>query len=101
MRLRLTTEGQNGWYSALIDAPQRITLATGSRIAVPVPLTNIGQVTWDPSAAQPFGFSYHWLLRDSDRVVSWEGIRTTSASQSRPGDRVTVRAQLEAPRQPG
>jgi O-Antigen ligase len=101
MRLRLTTEGQNGWYSARIDAPQRITMATGSRIEVPVTLTNIGQVTWDSSAVQPFGFSYHWLLRDSDRVVSWEGIRSSFSEPVRPGDRVTVRAQLEAPREPG
>jgi hypothetical protein len=100
-RLRLTTEGQNGWYSARIDAPPRVTMAAGSRITVPVTLTNVGQVTWDSSAPQPFGFSYHWLLADSDRVVSWEGIRSMFGEPVRPGDRVTVQAELEAPRQPG
>jgi hypothetical protein len=101
LRLRLTTEGQDEWFRAEIAAPDHLNLSTGGRVAVDVTVTNTGQLTWDSQAAQPFGFSYHWLLADSDHIVSWEGIRALFPSPVKPGQTVTVRALVEAPRQPG
>ena len=101
MRLRLTTEGQDEWYRADIVGPRHLDLSTGGRAAVDVTVTNTGQVTWDSQAARPFGFSYHWLLADADRIVSWEGIRALFPSPVKPGQTVTVRVIVEAPRQPG
>jgi hypothetical protein len=68
---------------------------------VPVTLTNTGGNTWDPWAPQPFRLSYHWLLSDADRVVSWEGLRTEFPAPVPPGATVTLNARVEAPRQPG
>jgi hypothetical protein len=101
IRLRLTTEGTEAWYSAAIDAPERLEVPTGSTRPVPLTLTNTGRVTWDSSLPQPFRLSYHWLTADGTRVVSWEGRRTRFPQPVASGGRVTLVAELEAPRQPG
>jgi hypothetical protein len=101
LRLRLTSEGQNAWYHASIDAPAHLTLQAGSEIAVPVSLTNTGSSSWDPHALNRFRFSYHWLLPDEDRVVSWEGARTDFPAVVPAGSRVDLQARVVAPRQPG
>lgn len=101
LRLRLMTEGQDDWYRAEVDAPQELAMAARTRVTVPITLTNTGGHTWDPLAAQPFRLSYHWLLPDADRVVSWEGLRTEFPGPVPPGATVTLRALIEAPRHPG
>jgi O-antigen ligase/polysaccharide polymerase Wzy-like membrane protein len=101
LRLRMTTEGQEEWYDATIEAPSRITIPVGGTITVPVTLTNSGLSRWDPAAANRFRLSYHWLLRDQDKVVSWEGLRTDFPSPVQPGERVRLQARVSAPRQAG
>jgi hypothetical protein len=76
-------------------------MATGARTSVPVSLTNTGASTWDSAASQPFRLSYHWLLPDEDRVVSWEGLRTPFPEPVPPGETVELQALVEAPREPG
>src|SRR5262245_51154810 len=66
LRLRWTTEGLDDWYRADVQAPQELTIVTGSRMSVSVTLTNTGANTWDSDAPQPFRLSYHWLLPDED-----------------------------------
>jgi O-antigen ligase len=101
LRLRMTTEGLEAWYHARIDAPQRLSVPAGGTTTVPVTLRNTGASSWDPAAANRFRLSYHWLLVDADRVVSWEGHRTDFPAAIRPGDSVTLQAKVEAPPQPG
>jgi hypothetical protein len=101
LRLRLTSEGQDAWYSAQFAAPAEVHIPTGGRAAVPITVTNTGRVAWTPEAARPFQLSYHWLLRDADTVVAWEGLRTTLPGTIPPGGRSTIQALVEAPRQPG
>jgi hypothetical protein len=97
----MTTEGQEAWYDATIEAPSRFTIPAGGTITVPVTLTNSGLSRWDPAAANRFRLSYHWLLRDQDKVVSWEGLRTDFPSPVHPGERVSLQARVSAPRQAG
>jgi O-antigen ligase len=99
--LRLTTEGTEAWYAAKIDAPARLEIPTGGTRPVKITLTNTGRVTWDSAQPQPFRLSYHWLTADGTRVVSWEGRRTKFSQPVASGRRVTLEAELEAPRQPG
>ena len=99
--LRWTTEGQGTWYRARVVAPRELTIPTGDTITVPVTLTNTGGTTWSSTAVPSFRFSYHWLLPDEDRVVSWEGLRTDFPTAVPPGGSVTLQARVEAPRQPG
>ena len=101
VRLRMTTETQDAWYRASIDAPLDISLTTGSTNIIPVTLTNTGLTTWDSEAEHPYRVAYHWLLADTDRAANFEGLRTTFAEPVRPGSTVTVRATVRAPGQPG
>ena len=101
LRLRLTTEGQETWYRAAISAPSRVTLQAGAIATVPVTLTNSGLSTWDSHAVVPFRVSYHWLQADADSIVHWEGLRTEFPARVAPGETVTMKADVEAPPEPG
>jgi hypothetical protein len=101
LRLRLTTETMEAWYRAEVSAPRELSFATGSRTPVAIQLRNAGGATWDSTTAQPFRFSYHWLMADEDVVVSWEGLRTPLPAQVAPGTRLALTAIVEAPPEPG
>jgi O-antigen ligase len=101
LRLRLTTESQDDWYQAEIDAPLTLSLSTGGITSVPVRVTNTGRLIWDPAADHPFRFSYHWLRDDGVRVAEWEGMRTPFPGPIPPGASVTMRASVRAPGEPG
>jgi len=47
MWLRLTSEGQESWYRAKVDAPAGVEFSTGGTSTVPVSVTNIGRLVWD------------------------------------------------------
>ncbi len=99
--LRLTTEGQESWYRAGVEAPAELSFGTGSLQRVPVALTNTGRVVWDSQDDSPFLLSYHWMELDGDRYITFEGLRTPFDSPVAPGESVTVRAAVRAPRHPG
>jgi hypothetical protein len=101
VRLRMTTETQNAWYRASFDAPLEVSLTTGDTTTIPVNVTNTGLTTWDSGGDHPYRFGYHWLLADSDRAVTFEGVRTIFAAPVPPDSTVTVRATVRAPGQPG
>jgi hypothetical protein len=101
LRLRLITESQDEWYQAEIDAPLAVSMKTGMVTSVPIHVTNIGLLTWDPAAEHPFRFSYHWLRDDGVSVAEWEGMRTSFSSPVPPGLTVDLRASVRAPGEPG
>jgi hypothetical protein len=45
--------------------------------------------------------AYHWLRSGSDHVVQFEGARTPFARVVKPGDSITLEANVVAPGQPG
>ncbi|HEV3141542.1 MAG TPA: hypothetical protein VGY57_13545, partial [Vicinamibacterales bacterium] len=99
--LRFTSESQEAWYRAAIDAPLSIAVNAGSVTTIPLSVTNAGRLTWDSHADPPIFFAYHWLASDSDRVVAYEGSRTPFAAPVDAGRTVTVNARVSAPRQAG
>jgi hypothetical protein len=101
LRLRMTTESQDNWYQSEIEAPLHVAMRTGAVTTVPVTVTNTGLVTWDPAAAHPFRFSYHWLREDGVRIAEWEGMRTSLPSAVPPGATVQLRAAVRAPGEAG
>jgi hypothetical protein len=101
LALRLTTEGQGRWFSAVFDVPSRVSLDTRTPIDIPLTITNTGRATWDSDAAEPIQLSYHWVAEDSDEVVAWEGIRTLFGRPVRPGESVSLTAQVGGPGRPG
>jgi hypothetical protein len=99
--LRFTSEGQETWYRATVEAPEDLTLPTGLLRTVPVRITNSGRLTWDSDADPPYFLSYHWLHADGRRVVTFNGVRTRFVAPVPPGGTVDVDAQVRAPREPG
>lgn len=101
LMLRLTSEGQGRWFSAVFDVPRTVRLDTRGVHDVPITVTNTGRATWDSDAAEPVSLSYHWVAPDSDEVVAWEGERTPFPSPVGPGQSVSLRAQVGGPGRPG
>ena len=101
LALRLTTEGQGRWFSAVFEVPSRVTLDTRTPIDIPITVTNTGRATWDSDAAEPIRLSYHWVAEDSDEVIAWEGVRTLFDQPVRPGETVSLTPQVGGPGRPG
>ena len=99
--LRFTSESQESWYRATIDAPESVVVDAGSETMIPLSVTNAGRLSWDSHADPPILLAYHWLAADSDRVVAYEGTRTEFPAPVGEGDTVAVSARLHAPRQAG
>jgi O-antigen ligase len=99
--LRLTSEGQDAWYRANIDAPVSLAFAAGRQQYVPVTVANTGRLAWDSQADPPILFSYHWLDEDGARVVAYDGGRTPFPAAVEPGGSATLHALVRAPGRPG
>lgn len=101
LMLRLTSEGQGRWFSAVFDVPSTIEVDTQRLAYVPISVTNSGRATWDSDASEPILLSYHWVALDSDEVVAWEGERTAFDHPVVPGETVDVTAVIGGPGRPG
>ncbi len=101
LRLRLTTEGQAGWYRAAFVAPAALSFGAGSLNVVEVAITNQGRLSWSSDAQPPFYVSYHWLDEDMRRVVMYDGLRTRLPRTLAPNDTIRVRLPVRAPRRTG
>jgi hypothetical protein len=99
--LRLTTEGQTGWYRSAIRAPAELSLAPGELRGIPVHITNTGRLGWDSTASPPFYLSYHWLDEDGARVVSYDGARTAFDHPIAPAASADLLASVRAPNRVG
>ena len=101
VRLRFSSEGRQGWYRVDFAAAKTLTMTTGEDTFIDVSATNTGRVTWQPGAEAPFRASYHWLDRDTDRVVQYDGARTELPADITPGSSATLAMQVRAPEKPG
>jgi O-antigen ligase len=101
MWLRFTSEGQESWYRAQIDAPASLQLQRDRTQQIPIALTNTGRLPWDSTATPPILISYHWLPAEGDAFVAFEGDRTPFPSAVAPGDTATIDAVVRAPDRPG
>ena len=99
--LRLTSESQESWYRARIEAAPDLVLPPGRLTTVPLTVTNTGRLPWDSQATPPMLLSYHWLQADGDRFVTFEGDRTPFAEPVRPDTTVSMAVQVRAPQRPG
>jgi hypothetical protein len=75
--LRFTSEGQESWYQAEIEAPAAVALATGGVSRVPLTITNRGRLDWSSQASR----------RSSSRITGWSkamsGTSCSTASERR------------------
>ncbi|MFN7913875.1 MAG: O-antigen ligase family protein [Vicinamibacterales bacterium] len=101
LMLRLTSEGQGRWFSAVFDVPSSVAIDTQRLARVPISVTNTGRATWDSDASEPVLLSYHWVALDSDEVVAWEGERTAFPVRVAPGQTMELAAVVGGPGRPG
>jgi O-antigen ligase len=99
--LRFTSEGQESWYRADIEAPASVTFATGGVSRVPLTITNRGRLDWSSHTESPFFLSYHWMVDDAERYVVFDGVRTPFDATVSSGATVAMEANVRAPRRPG
>ncbi|MBI3522196.1 MAG: S8 family serine peptidase [Chloroflexi bacterium] len=72
----------------------------GTRTTVPVTLANTGTTTWIANGATPVHLSYHWLGA-TGALVTWEGERTSLASDVAPGATAVLGLAVTPPVVPG
>jgi O-antigen ligase len=101
MWLRFTTEGQEAWYRAEIDAPPQFAVQRDHVLRIPISLTNTGRLPWDSTATPPILVSYHWLPLAGDGFVAFEGERMPFSSRIMPGETASLDVAVRAPDQPG
>ena len=101
VRLRLSSEGRQGWYRAEFNAAPSITLAAGADTFIDLIVTNTGRVTWRADSRRPFRASYHWLDVDTNRVIQYDGARTALPADVPPGASAALAMRVRAPGIPG
>ena len=99
--LRLRSPDESLWYRAEYRVPCELRLEAGSLNEIEVALQNRGMVTWTREPANPIRLSYHWLPRDSDEMVIFEGVRTDLQRKVAPGETTRLPARVLAPPEPG
>lgn len=99
-RLRLVSETETEWYRALYNATPLPTLQPGTRVQVPITITNSSPRLWESTTTQPFLLSYH-LYEADGTLVTYDGARTLLDDPVAPGEAVTIDAHLFAPDTPG
>jgi O-Antigen ligase len=105
LRFRATSEGDISWYRARIDAgSSEMKLDPGELASTEVRVANVGRLTWDSTAKKPFHLSYRWFLPGEEgelEPVAIEGERTRLPCPLAPGEEITLRATVRAPRTRG
>ena len=82
--LRLRAPDDRLWCRAEYGVPSELRLEAGSLHEVEVSIENQGMVTWTREPANPIRFSYHWLARNTDEMIIFEGTRTDQQGEVAP-----------------
>ncbi|MGH2451733.1 MAG: SpoIID/LytB domain-containing protein [Candidatus Limnocylindria bacterium] len=96
--------GPGALLSAGYQASPPAEVAAGTRVTVPVILTNTGDETWEPWTDAPavgtVSLTYHWYDAEG-RLVLWDGVRSSIGAPFAPGAQRAVDATVELPQRPG
>jgi hypothetical protein len=84
------------------DIPAEMTV--GQTVSADITIKNASSKAWpskpDPNGKNAVNLSYHWLDRKRQMVV-FDGLRTPLARDLKPGESVTLRAAIRAPKKAG
>jgi hypothetical protein len=84
-------------YGARYAAPATVSGAAGTVVTIPVAITNIGSLPWQPGQVN---LAYH-LYGATGGTIVWDGARTAIASALANGQLATVSVQVRLPSTPG
>ena len=99
--LRLRSPDERLWYRVEYRVPSELRLEAGSLNEIEVALQNQGMVNWTREPANPIRLSYHWLPRNTDETIIFEGVRTELQGEVAPGETTRLPARVLAPPEPG
>jgi len=91
--LRVTTDFDAGYGATTAPA----TIVPGGDATVEVRVTNTGLSTWAAGGDHPIRLGYHWLDGTPTAVV-WDGTRASLPHDVDPGEEITLRVSVRAPR---
>lgn len=95
LRIRLSSPGTEGWYSARYELPETsLHLGPGQRRPVVVRVVNTGRDTW--TTAQSFSLGHRWRQVHDGRDVA-EDFGIPLARDVSPGGSAVVTVDIEAP----
>jgi hypothetical protein len=97
-RLRLSTESDEQWYRAAIEAPQQLELSADSVTNVTLEIQNQGAFTWSSTGRYPIHLAAQW--RRSDEVLLPEEPRWPLTRDVAPGEALTLTVPVQAPSTP-
>ncbi len=100
-RARLTTENDLSWYGAVYDLPNKVDINMGEPSAFTVAVHNTGLFTWPESGRVPVHLSYRWLSSDGRRAFDLPAGQVPLPHPIRPGESVTLTANLDPQLPPG
>ncbi|HAF11038.1 MAG TPA: hypothetical protein DCK98_13290 [Chloroflexi bacterium] len=114
LRLDLVQEGVT-WFSAQGVAPRDLAISVttgvgatyafaspttaflpGSRVLVPVTITNTGLLTWTAGGANPVHAAVH-VFDAGDHLVLWDGERALLPNDVAPGQSITIPVAIAVP----
>lgn len=99
--LRIFQPDQSQWYRAQIRVEQLPEFETGQTSTVILSIKNIGSVPWASNQSNPYRVSYHWLDRDSDEVIPFQGLRSEFPMELPPGSEIRMPVSVKPPGKPG
>lgn len=97
--LRLSSEGDQSWFTDSISVPAQLTARPGEVLTIPVTITNTSVKTWSGGSSHPFSLGYH-LYGSDQKLVTYDGARTPLGADVPPDGSVQIDARLVAPARP-
>lgn len=75
-------------------------IKTSSIFEVNTEVKNISQITWPAPQKNGVNLAYHWLDKNGKMVV-FDGFRTSLPQELKPNGKVSLKAKVKAPNNPG
>ncbi|HET8568894.1 MAG TPA: SpoIID/LytB domain-containing protein [Candidatus Limnocylindria bacterium] len=94
--VRIDTAVEAARYSARYDIAASTPAYIGETKAVPVTITNTGNVTWNAAGANPVNLAFH-VFDSAGGTVVWDGTRTPLGTDLAPGQSRTLSLAFTAP----
>lgn len=104
MRLRLQSEGDNGWYLIQMEVPPEFTLPAGETITPTLAIQNDGLLIWQNAGTNPVNVAARWSLITEDASPATQLVaepRWALPDTVRPGEQITLPVPVQAPFRPG